>query len=119
MREHKVWYNNGDSLAGESIDAKARRIRKPQGISRKRNGRTVAGKRLRLKGTASVEIKAGPAPEYVIGDALSAEDIVADADKVRVRDVTRGSSSHNIQQRGLQGDVFCIITRPLRPVRES
>jgi len=118
MREPKVWYNNGDSLAGESIDAKARRVHN-QRISRKRNGRTVAGRRLRLKGTASVEIKAGPAPGYVIGDALSAEDIVADADKVRVRDVTRGSSSHNIQQCGLRGDVFCIITRPLRPVRES
>jgi hypothetical protein len=118
MREPRVWYNNEDSLAGEFIDAKARRIYS-QGISRKRNGRTIAGKRLRLKGTAFVEIKAGPAPEYIIGDALSAENIVADADKIRVRGVTRGSSSHNIQQRGLRGDVFCIITRPLRPVREA
>jgi len=118
MRDNKVWYNAGDSLEGESFDAKARKIY-PKSITRKHNKRTITGKRIRLEGTAYAEIKADPTPGYVIGDALSAEVIIAEADKVQVRPVTKGSSRDNIQQRGLHSNVFCVITRPLRLVRES
>jgi len=118
MREPTIRYNDGDSLEGGSIDAEARRIHESR-LIRKHKGRTFSGKRLRLEGTAYAEIKVSPNPEYVIGDALSAEKIVAETDKVRYRAVTKGSSTHNIQPCSLRGNAFCIITRPLRPVRES
>lgn len=118
MRASKEWFDVGKTLEAESVDARAREI-VSKNIVRKHNGRSVTGKRLQLKGTASTEIKAGPAPGYVIGDVLRAEKIVADVDKERFRSVTRGSSTHNIQRRYLHGNVFCMITQPLKPVRES
>ena len=118
MKSPQVGYTNGDSIAGESIEAKARRVN-IRTIQRYRNGRAHRGKYLRLEGTAYAEITANPIPAYVIGDALKAELIIAQADKVRMRPVTRGSSTHNIQHCGLRGNVTCVIARPLRPVRES
>ena len=114
MRSPQIWNQNGDSIAGESIEASARKI-----ISRNLQGHGYQRHYLRLEGTAYAEITAGPKPQYVIGDALGAELIIAQADKVRMRRVTRGSSTHNIQQRGLRGNVTCVIARPLRPVRNS
>jgi hypothetical protein len=118
MRSPQVRYANGDSIVGGSIEAKARRVNL-RTIRRYRDERAYQGKYLRLEGTAYAEITAGPTREYVIGDTLKAELIIAQADKVRMRRVTRGSSTHNIQQCGLRGNVTCVIARPLRPVRES
>ncbi len=118
MRNPKVWYNKGKTLEAESVDARARKIFS-KNITRKHNGRSVTGKRLRLEGTAYTEIKAEPAPRYIIGDTLSAEKIIADVDKVRFRSVTKGSSTHSIQRCHLRGNVFCVIAHPLKPVQES
>jgi hypothetical protein len=118
MRNPRIRYNTGDSLDGESFDARARKV-VSQSLRRRHNGRTIGGKRLRLEGTAYAEITAGPAPGSVVGDALSAELIIAEADKVQSRSVTRGSSTHHIQQLRLRGNVYCIISRPLKFVRES
>ena len=111
MRAPQVRNQNGDSIAGESVEVRARKI-----ISRILQGH---GHYVRLEGTAYAEITAGPRPQNVIGDALRAELIIAQADKVRRRKVTRGSSTHNIQRRGLRGNTTCVIARPLRPVRDA
>ena len=114
MRAPQVRNQNGDSIAGESVEVRARKI-----ISRILQGHGHQRHYVRLEGTAYAEITAGPRPQNVIGDALRAELIIAQADKVRRRKVTRGSSTHNIQRRGLRGNTTCVIARPLRPVRDA
>ena len=54
---------------------------------------------------------------YDVGDALKAERVAARARKGGRVQVTQGSSRHRIQTSKLEGDVYCVIEKPLRSVR--
>lgn len=50
---------------------------------------------------------------YGLGDALKADRIAAQFRRIgRIR-VTTGSSTHQIQTARLEGNVYCVIERPL------
>ena len=116
MRTPQKYYGKGDPLKGGSIKVKARKIIPKKVLKKTRN---VRRKRFRLEGTASAEIMSNPDPGHVVGDNLSAEIIIAETDKAGPTLVTPGSSTHNIQQRNLRGNVFCYIKLSIRSVRDS
>ena len=119
MRPSRIRYNANDSLKAEYVVVKARNISKPKRLVEKRLGRTIERRRIKLSGTASAKIERQPAEGYVVGDQLSAEVIVSESDKPRRLKVVSGTSTHKIQQRNLRGNVFCVITLPMRSVREA
>ncbi len=116
--KHRTRYKEGSRIEAEGIGAQARRIftrREP----RKRDGKTVQVFLVTLEGTAYCVIETQPAPGFLRGDALEAEKIAAQSNRVRWKGVTRGSSTHNIQTIQLRGQAFCVIERALKYVRKS
>ncbi|MCH8291214.1 hypothetical protein IH992_08965 [Candidatus Poribacteria bacterium] len=119
MRAAQTWYRESQSIRGNSVEARARRIvPNPRARLKSESGRRK-GVYLRLEGTAQAVIVASPADGFVIRDALKAELIIATAKSDRRRRITRGSSTHKIQRCHLRGDVYCVIARPLKPVLEG
>ena len=55
---------------------------------------------------------------YAEGDGIKGELIAAQFRKIRRIRVTSGTSTHKIQKTKLEGTVFCVIERPLKPIRE-
>ena len=116
MRSSTTFVQVPEQIEAESVLAQGRRIDNKGTYSSPKHGRII---RLRLRGTASVAIQASPKPGYVVGDRLSAEIILTESRKVgRIRVIEGRTSTHGIRECQLRDNVFCVIERAAKPIRE-